>query len=56
MTRALRDGRPAHANFQIKSAQGEEHSIEASALPISGTQDDDRSGAIIVFWPDGKTG
>jgi PAS domain-containing protein len=56
LTRALRDGRPAHARFQIKSAEGEEHSIEASALPISGTQDSDNTGAIIVFWPDGKSG
>jgi hypothetical protein len=53
LTRALRDGRPAHASFCIRSAGGEEHSIEASALPISGSADRDRSGAIIVFWPDG---
>ncbi len=58
LTRALRDGRPAHASFCIKSTEGEEHSIEASALPISGTQENGHqtAGAIIVFWPDGKTG
>jgi len=55
LTRALRDGRPAHASFTIKTMEGVEHSIEASALPISSTQDGDNSGAIIVFWPDGRT-
>ena len=54
LTRALRDGRPAHANFSIKTNDGIDHSIEASALPISGAQDRDNSGAIIVFWPDGS--
>ena len=54
LTRALRDGRPAHANFQIQTNDGVQHSIEASALPISGSQDGDRSGAIIVFWPNGS--
>lgn len=54
LTRALRDDRPAHANFTIRSANGIDHSIEASALPISGAQDGDNSGAIIVFWPDGS--
>ncbi|MGI8460421.1 MAG: hypothetical protein ACR2OC_02120 [Solirubrobacterales bacterium] len=53
LTRALRDGRPAHASFCIRSTSGEEHAIEASALPISGTQvDNDRSGAIVIFWPE----
>src|SRR5581483_5809572 len=34
MTKALRRGRPAHGSFQIRSARGDEHEIEASALPI----------------------
>jgi PAS domain-containing protein len=54
LTRALRDGRPAHAAFCIRDGDGEERPIEASALPISGSQDS--SGAIIVFWPDGDEG
>jgi PAS domain-containing protein len=52
LTRALRDGRPAHARFGIRGGDGEEHPIEASALPISGSLEGN-SGAIIVFWPNG---
>ena len=36
LTKALRDGRPAHADFCIRSTTGEEYGIEASALPIVG--------------------
>jgi len=46
---AVRNGRPAHANFEISSADGARHSVEASAFPIltaHGSQ-----GAIAVFWP-----
>jgi PAS domain-containing protein len=50
LTSALRDGRPAHAHFQIRSTNGVEHSIEASALPLVGA-DDESSGAMIIFWP-----
>jgi PAS domain-containing protein len=46
---AVRNGRPAHANFEISSADGARHSVEVSAFPIltpHGSQ-----GAIAVFWP-----
>jgi PAS domain-containing protein len=46
---AVRNGRPAHANFEIRSTDGALHSVEASAFPIltaHGSQ-----GAIAVFWP-----
>ncbi len=56
LTRALRDGRPAHARFTIRSTDGREHAIEASALPISGSADGDRSGAIVIFWPEATSG
>jgi PAS domain-containing protein len=56
LTKALRDGRPAHASFCIRDGTGAEQAIEASALPISGSRDGDRSGAIIVFWPNGTGG
>jgi PAS domain-containing protein len=56
LTKALRDGRPAHARFCIRGGDGDEHPIEASALPISGSADGENSGAIIVFWPDGDDG
>jgi PAS domain-containing protein len=50
LTKALRAGRPAHADFRIRSVRGEEHEIEASALPIFGN-DPGSSGAMIFFWP-----
>ena len=53
---ALREGRPAHADFRITSAAGEEHDIEVSALPISAKE---ISGAMAIFWPrhdDGANG
>jgi PAS domain-containing protein len=46
---AVRNGRPAHADFEIRSIDGALHTVEASAFPIltaHGTQ-----GAIAVFWP-----
>lgn len=49
LTRATRHNRAAHARFRIRSVQGEEHQIEASAFPIVGA--DGFSGAIAVFWP-----
>jgi PAS domain-containing protein len=49
LTIALRHGRPSHASFRIRSAQGEEHDIEVSALPI--TAEKGPSGAMAIFWP-----
>ncbi|MBW8059896.1 MAG: hypothetical protein FVQ78_06085 [Solirubrobacterales bacterium] len=46
---AVRSGRPAHANFEIRSADGARHTVEASALPILTTHGS--QGAIAVFWP-----
>ena len=46
---AVRNGRPAHADFEISSADGMRHQVEVSAFPIltaHGSQ-----GAIAVFWP-----
>jgi len=48
---SIRQGRPAHATFRIRSADGADHAIEASAFPIltaHGSQ-----GAIAIFWPVG---
>ena len=50
LTQALRDGRPAHANFTIRSTKGEQHQIAASGMPIVGAEHG-ASGAIIFFWP-----
>jgi PAS domain-containing protein len=46
---AVRNGRPAHAEFTIRSTDGASHSVEASAFPIL-TAHGSR-GAIAVFWP-----
>lgn len=46
---AVRNGRPAHAEFTVRSTDGLSHEVEASAFPIltaHGSQ-----GAIAVFWP-----
>ena len=51
LTAALRGNRPAHAGFRIRSVNGVEHEIEASALPIIG--DGGFHGAMVVFWPIG---
>ena len=50
VTKSLREGRPAHSRFCIRSARGERHSIEASAFPIIAS-DQGSSGAMIFFWP-----
>lgn len=49
-TRAIRDGRPAHANFRIRSADGIERQIASSAFPIVASERGS-SGAMILFWP-----
>ena len=50
LTNALRDGRPGHGSFCIRSANGVEHTIEASAFPLVGP-DDEESGAMVLWWP-----
>ena len=51
---AVRNGHPAHADFEIRSADGARHTVEASAFPIltaHGSQ-----GAIAIFWPTESNG
>ena len=49
LTVTLRAGKPAHATFNVRSAGGERHRIEASALPLVG--DGGFRGALAIFWP-----
>jgi PAS domain-containing protein len=49
-TAALRDGRPAHGRFCIRSVEGREYTIEASAFPLVGAGAEE-SGAMILWWP-----
>lgn len=51
LTRALRNGRPAHARFCINSLDGVKHNIEVSAFPIVATSG--QRGAMAIFWPTG---
>ena len=51
---AVRDGRPAHSELEIHSADGTSHQVEVSAFPIltaHGSQ-----GGIAIFWPTGASG
>jgi PAS domain-containing protein len=50
LTRALREGRPAHDEFRVRSADGATHRIAASAMPIVGTGAG-ASGVMVIFWP-----
>jgi PAS domain-containing protein len=50
-TRALRQGRPAHGRFRIRSIRGNEREIESTALPIFA--EGGQEGAMIFFWPIG---
>ena len=51
---AVRDGRPAHADFEIRSVDGIMHHVEASAFPILTTHGS--QGAIAIFWPTSSNG
>jgi PAS domain-containing protein len=51
---AVRNGRPAHGEFDIHSADGALHKVEVSAFPIL-TAHGSR-GAIAVFWPAAANG
>ena len=48
ITLALREGRAVHDNFRIRAADGADHDIEVSALPIQTTEG--QQGAMAVFW------
>ena len=47
-TRALRQGRPAHGSFTVRSVRGDEYEIESTSLPI--VAEDSQEGAMIFFW------
>jgi PAS domain-containing protein len=47
-TQALRQGRPAHGSFTVRSVMGDEYEIESTALPI--VAEGGQEGAMIFFW------
>jgi PAS domain-containing protein len=49
LTNAVREGRPMHATFTIRTAGGQMREIAASGIPIVGPSGS--SGAIVIFWP-----
>ena len=49
LTIALRQGRPSHSSFRIRSLDGTDHEIEVSAMPILATGG--ARGAMAIFWP-----
>jgi PAS domain-containing protein len=49
LVKTIREGRPAHSKLRLRSADGAEHEIEVSALPIL-TPHGSRGG-IAFFWP-----
>ncbi len=48
VTGAVRENRPYHGNFHIRTAGGSHRDIAASAIPIVGPGGS--SGAIVIFW------
>ena len=49
LTIALRQGRPGHARMEITGADGSDHDIEVSAIPI--VRGGSQRGAFAIFWP-----
>jgi PAS domain-containing protein len=49
LTIALREGQPGHARVQITAADGEDHELAVSAIPIQGQGG--QHGAFAIFWP-----
>jgi PAS domain-containing protein len=47
-TKALRQGRPAHGDFTVRSTMGDDYKIESTALPI--VAEGGQEGAMIFFW------
>jgi PAS domain-containing protein len=52
LTRALREGCPAHDRFRLRAADGAQHDIEISAIPLVGFGG--FQGALAIFWPLGR--
>jgi PAS domain-containing protein len=49
LTIALREGQPGHARMEITGADGRDHQIAVSAIPIRGRGG--QHGAFAIFWP-----
>ncbi len=49
-TQAVREGRPEHGVYRLRSVSGTDHEIESSTFPIVASEEGS-SGAMILFWP-----
>ena len=49
LTIALREGHPGHARVEITGADGKDHELAVSAIPIRGQGG--QHGAFAIFWP-----
>jgi PAS domain-containing protein len=49
-TQAVREGRPEHGIYRLRSAGGTNHEVESSTFPIVASEAGS-SGAMILFWP-----
>jgi PAS domain-containing protein len=49
LTIALREGNPGHGRMEITAADGEDHQIAVSAIPIQSKGG--QLGAFAIFWP-----
>jgi PAS domain-containing protein len=49
-TQAVRQGRPEHGVYRLRSVGGTEHQIESSTFPIVASEEGS-SGAMVLFWP-----
>ena len=52
LTHALRRNRPGHSRHRIRSANGSEHMVEVSGVPVIGG--DGFVGAMVFFWIAGE--
>jgi PAS domain-containing protein len=52
-TKALRQGRPAHGIFTMRSVKGNAFEIESTVLPI--VAEGGQEGAMIFVWPRGSS-
>jgi len=48
---AVRENRPVHVKFSVRSVRGEEREIEVSAFPIVGNAG--MQGGMAIFWDSG---
>jgi PAS domain-containing protein len=46
---AVQSGQPGFAQMRITAADGKDHDIEVTAMPIMGGGD--QAGALAIFWP-----